>query len=730
MPSSLYEAVSNLLHSIAPIQREVKSKLIEDVYSRYQNNVLEKIKAILQQPRDEQQLFKNLEDLLATNWQLISGTALSYTALPDDKITLLLCDIAGLLAQYSRKNENKSVINFLMPTVAIESLSDSYPSLVELDIRQVLKSHVLGREGKYLIPAKQLLTLITAPKTERYNIYYDYEIHDESFAVLSEEEYERIIRHSPEAGALFSAYTQHDLCINEQGSLLTHLHELCRHLRFNSIDGVGQEKLPGEGAYAAIIQFANYYNMLEDGKGKIPANVQAEIDKLIALASDPSQNNNATSADNIETCIKLRRDKLEEVLRPAEQILSEIGVGGQQKINLIDKARQHIADCEHALEKAIDQCSYRGTDKLGITKALADKLNAPVSISSVDDLQEFMKLTPAEISHFCQDGVIQKQVVDQFQSIEVLIAFICDTAPAKLEALFSACGNGLAKKLLVGPTDFSALVMILSRERFQIVFEAMKDSLPRLIKNADDFRNVLRLLPSEQCTAVCETMKSSLPGFIAVAFGFSFLLELLSVEQRGVVFETMKSSLPKIIRSTNDFELIAQNLEEQQRVALCNHMPNLHRLVVDVENDFQKMSNLFPTKDYKQQFQQSYLNCLLTDIRAHVNKSKSSGSKLDQLCDSLSHTTQEFFQNSLTYEVFKNECQTQVKEMRAYLRGQDTVLNMLGKWMLAIATLGTAVAISTLKTRVETGKWNCYFFNTKGEQEADKVLQSVAIITP
>ncbi len=109
---------------------------------------------------------KALKQCLSFNWSLVNGTTLSPTAIPHAPITQLLCDIAAGVADEMNKESpdiNISAIELLMPTIASSIRPNHhdqpYPNLPDMPLIEVLKTHVLGREGKFLLPIKLLLEL-------------------------------------------------------------------------------------------------------------------------------------------------------------------------------------------------------------------------------------------------------------------------------------------------------------------------------------------------------------------------------------------------------------------------------------------------------------------------------------------------------------------------------------------------------------------------------------------
>lgn len=156
----------------------------------YQKKVLGELEKIFFKETDLNKLVQALKNFLTKNWYFINysgsiiGSYLSYTALPKQDLTILLCDLATFVKENTHDNQDKNfcALTILMPTISLESQSNdtvNYPDLSELDVKQVLKTYVLGRSGTYLIPVHQLIELQDMPAEKRPNIYYDYTKHSD-----------------------------------------------------------------------------------------------------------------------------------------------------------------------------------------------------------------------------------------------------------------------------------------------------------------------------------------------------------------------------------------------------------------------------------------------------------------------------------------------------------------------------------------------------------------------
>src|SRR3989338_5720526 len=158
--------------------------LKDELIVQYNTTTLDKLFAAFQKEekeKDPEQLVKTLESFFQENWALINGTALCYTALPDSAITHLLCDIAIYVAE----QEKKSPIPVLMPTICTDHFASSEKNITGFNPTEILKTHVLGREGKYLIPLRSLTQLTLQSDLEKINNeYYDVDSHTDEMIYL------------------------------------------------------------------------------------------------------------------------------------------------------------------------------------------------------------------------------------------------------------------------------------------------------------------------------------------------------------------------------------------------------------------------------------------------------------------------------------------------------------------------------------------------------------------
>ena len=470
-----------------------------------------------------------LKTFLETNWGLVNGTTLSPTAIPDADITNLLCDVAEFVAaEYNKANSKEPIaaIKLLMPSVTIESvrpklfndesnvIGEGYKDLTDKPLKEILKTHILGREGRFLLPVKLLTELGVSPETKKLENPYTPDDATEDLYHVAAEEYARLVAHSSLTHAVVDAHQQYHRLANDKSTLLGQLNGLCAKLGVNSVSGLGSENNAGAGAYAPIIVFSEYYHRLSTiQKASIPGPLKQEIDNLLNLASNPAANINATA--NLATCIATRRSQLLAKISGCEAILNGIFISGDLRASLIDESIIHLNQTITALTQALASKTYEGgQDNLGLNRRLLEGLGLRFNIASTDDLNIFKALSPDEMRELLTSPELRTQLINQIRTIENLIILIMELSPEKVVAILSGAKTAISALLIKTPQDLSALLISLEPEKCAAVIEGMKNEWLKIIKTSRDLGNLLEHLTPVQCTAVFEGMKSELPKII------------------------------------------------------------------------------------------------------------------------------------------------------------------------------------------------------------------------
>ncbi len=592
----------------------------------YCQRTLAGLDAVLRKPEGE--LVKALKDFLFTHWRFVNGTALSPTAIPEADITQLLVEISEFVAEEINQEQPESPVSAIalfMPTVTIESIrpkiydeesnpiGEGYKNLDKMNLLEVLKTHILGREGLFLLPVRLLTELdLFSTATKLMNPYTPDDAGTALYTVDSEE-YNRLLGHSHLTEAVADAKKQCDLLMRDTSTLLGQLTELCRALAANDVSGFGSERDAAGAAYAPIIAFRDYYTkgLTEAEINKIPSQVKVAIEKLLSVAFDPVANLDGLGGQNIDTCIATRGSKLKASMTGNEPVLASISVSGTQKQLLLNEATAHLKEAISALERDA-RTAVGGCDKMGLNHALLQALQIEFNISTLQDIEVFKALTAAEMTALLESPVLQQQLIHQLGHLENLVVMMIELSSEKITALLKSTGLMITQEFIHSSQDISALLISLEPEKCRIVCEALKDnfstwikepkdvvivlkhlnleqatsvldamegSLLDAIKTAEVFFKILKVLDGVACVAFCLRMKDQLLSWIKTGENFGFLLKELDPSQRTAIYEVMQDHLQGIITSAWDFNRVLWKLNPAQQAAVYekmqHHLPSL-----------------------------------------------------------------------------------------------------------------------------------------------------------
>src|SRR3989338_4453585 len=577
--------------------------LKDELIVQYNTTTLDKLFAAFQKEekeKDPEQLVKTLESFFQENWALINGTALCYTALPDSAITHLLCDIAIYVAE----QEKKSPIPVLMPTICTDHFASSEKNITGFNPTEILKTHVLGREGKYLIPLRSLTQLTLQYDLEKINNeYYDVDSHTDDMIYLSEDELSRLSEHSDAAKAVLDCKKQYVQLSTNADNLLGRLNKLIQLMVFNSSHGgIGTAEIAAKGGMIAVADFFDYYNALpKEIKEKIPSAVQNEIEVLRSFTV-PIQQKNASgelvfddkgrpvmalkNAD-IGSCLGTRSADLKKAIAGHETELLNLQLSDEIKQKFNQALEEKFKESVHHLKTLLDENKYaHGVDKLGITKQLIEALKVKFRLNSAEYLALFNHLSCNEIKEILTLPNAATTIVTAIGSIENLVIFIINTNTEKLSILLTGIQSTLIRQIIKDSTDLSATLISLDSEKTKVVVTALKDQLLTLIKTATDFRDVLRDLTPEQRTVVYTALKNQLPALITTAADFSNALHHLTPEQCTAVCAALEDRLPALIKTAADFSNALRYLSPEQRTAVYTALEDRLPTLITTANDF------------------------------------------------------------------------------------------------------------------------------------------------
>lgn len=586
----------------------------------YGNWVLEHLRGIFEHT-ERTQWPEALAGFLRENWALVNGTALSLTALPQLDITVHLCAIAQFVAEHapapivdpdSDSPMPLIPLTALMPSIAVESVSDHYPEFdASTDIQEVLRTHILGHQGLYLIPVKILTEVDLSPEPKVLtNVYYDYKS-DASRPFVGPDEFARLVTHSALTRAVIDEKNNYDTLTGDTRNLLGQLRQLCRFLDFNSANGIGNETNAGGGAYSAIINFMEYYNQLPiSEKERVPPGLRGEIDLLFTLVTDPTVNVNAT--ENLTTCIASRQSGIIREMRGHEDDLSAIALDHSQAQAMIHEAEERFNAAKADLNRAISTHQYlEGKDTLGINPELLVAINTPLTVTVLGDLEIIQSLGVEEMGLFLANPALRVQIIDQITSIEVLIVFLAEMPPEKIKVFLRAMIVEVTAKFIQTAEDLSALIMILSPDKCKAVCEGLMDFLTNMVLPTQTFSTFIEHLEPDQIAAVLEAFRENRFAAIRSDSDFLELWPCLPENIKTEMFDAMRGRWNELVQSGATFRALTRALNEEQvrEVYAIVHDRLMNPERMNTADDFLSLMEFIPVEE-RDAFFQAMLNKL------------------------------------------------------------------------------------------------------------------------
>jgi hypothetical protein len=439
----------------------------------FSKKVFDEINGLIQTETEELDLRRSLKTTLKNNWIKIQSTFLCYTAIPWDDITRFMCELAELLS-----DDAISPISLLMPDIALDSIDiEDFPSLDESpdSLLQIVRHHILGRDGQYIIPVAILGKYEGIQRNRRLpNIYFDMDRYDkfsveerELFTVLDLNEIKRLYAHSDETKALKDAKSVYVSYAFDETHFLGRLNTLLKRMYFNGVSGVGSEEVAGMGAYPALQDFYDYYQALsEEDNALIPKGLQRELDLLHDYFV-------GKRVADIGSCLATRRDAIKEEINGNEVLLTSICLLDEKKSSLMDKAKTDFETIQLRLKEKLAHHDglYKGHDNLPLTLRLLQGVGTEIYFANDEQLLSILEsLSVEDIKVLMDEKKIKENVYAVLETIENWSMCITMLAPHRLNILITLIGEErLTLALMRDKEAFLALLGMLNTERLAMV---------------------------------------------------------------------------------------------------------------------------------------------------------------------------------------------------------------------------------------------------------------------
>ncbi|WP_208123349.1 hypothetical protein, partial [Facilibium subflavum] len=149
----------------------------------------------------------------------------------------------------------------------------------------------------------------------------------------------RVYNHSDKMQKVKDAKTYKETIENDDDNLLGQLNLLIKNLKFNSVNGVGQETVAGSQGELALHHFIDYLTKVKDQVAHLNNTALNQELKLLRQMVGKYAPGEAQIPE-IETCFATRAQKLQEVISALKKDLANISVSKQDKAQLVQEANE------------------------------------------------------------------------------------------------------------------------------------------------------------------------------------------------------------------------------------------------------------------------------------------------------------------------------------------------------------------------------------------------------
>lgn len=600
-----------VVHSISQL---LESKGLSTLVAKIEWPILDKL---VKQPGPEtqHQLFVMLRTYLAEYWQRQKNGCFSYTAIPNNGITIYNIELADLLYKASSTDStlyplteqelnSLSLMTYLMPGVRTESIEDHYADLAPKDkqsMSKLLNTHIISQNGHYLIPVDIIRSLLTHQKEEEHDEgpnpkralllpptdpivpvkaldirdfeqipqpYFDYHLDSaDNTPYLTLAEKNRLKTFSKQTVELFILYEQYLEIISRKSHLLGQCRVLAERLLHNGKNGTGSIDEAGAGAEASIHAFLDFYEKLTVDEAALPPLLMKEIMFLRRCVRRCHPDEPVVSY--AETCTDASYQRMLIAISGHEAVLASICLDESS-----EDYRQIVAETKRKLVEQIRQFTPEPTEPKSISH---DKIMVKASnLLDVIDKSKQMPSDPEQTARASTQANFEKLLMPA-NDLDCLIKSLLGFEENELQELngddtISRAFNHLIGKSIHRTDDWLRLLTFISPEKIKILHS------PPLVKE---------ILQNIQNT-------SSIP----INQSISNLLNSLVTIKKNVLLAAIKSVHPSLTFKIPEDEVYL--VFYQSEVEILNQVLSL--LPVPSSEEYQllqaKIKSLCDTPDF------------------------------------------------------------------------------------------------------------------------------------
>lgn len=556
------------------------------------------------------ELNKELEVFLFNRWELIKGTYLSYTSLPDEGITTICCNIAAYLAQQSKSilPEAKSALSYLMPTIANYEHILTYTDVSTLPLQHLVRFYIVSDNYDSLIPIEILNYLNTELKLA--DIFKNY--FKSTMPELTEAEISRVIHHSPTTEAIIASYNSCQQALTEEPSLYTELQKLIKGLNQGGEHGMqgGTSNSAGVSAYIALDNFRNYWQQLT-----APQQEKAlSIEKLRSIL-----NNKILNLKWSNDCVEVLAKDLSIVIATYSDLLFAINLDSTQKQSMVQKYVENLKEAQNELEVMLNSDSsfaYNGSEHLNLSNIQLIDLVGEENIEGVEDLLLLLKnSSPEEIVAICK--LFKAKIINAINNADLLLNILLELNEQQIYALIkhlkkdlfriiqgseelgmildfistdamsaflAGLGQGQSiKSLMPSALAFKRVLAFLEDSKKNILLDSVGDDIVGWADNYYSFKTIIEFLPNERYEHFLNLIDDKLIEWSFNYVRFQDILSLLPTERKLSFIDRMADKILGWVAYSWNFTATLRDLPEERKNWFLDQMePRLNALVIEV----------------------------------------------------------------------------------------------------------------------------------------------------
>ena len=607
-----------------------------------------------------------LESFLRINADTVRSSSLCYTSTPNMDVTMLLCDVAEKITHYyASKGIQKSKLQILMPHLSeIDSKHYHYPDPHKIDLKTVLQTHVLIKEGRYLLPISYFINNLNRinsyalwqdDKNTYINPYINEWTADKNNQYLDRCDIERLKRHSDITYILAEIRHDSHLNSNKKLNLLSKINTLINVIKH--VDTSLMRKEPKEWLniiICAAFSFYRYYKMLsDDTKNNIDKDLREDLDHLLGiflslhryLEKNETVDSIFLNLDKLnmkfpapirngiyETIVHIQRS-FTDPFREIKSSLERISITKDHDLRAYGT---FLADYEQKLTKILKQKieneEYTGSDKHFLTSDILSEFQLTIPMEEECDIETLSRIDTKTLELFFKyDNTLTDRIA---RNIALSFYLLMYSANGKIENW-----NIILKKMNSNIVSlFDTGTLISGYENSNYTDQNGAELFPTNYTAQDRaklFTNWLNIVEHERAKMICSALKPVLMNIICTSELFNLVLKALDETRRDILYNQMKEDLGTFIESGKDLGRLLEHLTDTQKNELYNEHRDNPKLIQSIES-FRDTLKFLPG-DQKQNFfdnvKENISNQILSNQSTHYAEHKISIA-MEQLSES------------------------------------------------------------------------------------------------